>query len=275
MKYAWTILIALTVLVSCNHMEHQNEVSYSQDSLVEWYNSVFTTSETDTTFSIPDYVLKSDWMQRYSLYIDRHFTRNGDIWIENKADNPFDCRYWTLAYVDNDTIPEMLLYGGCNASASVILTQHNGEVYVSPRGLFSYIKGSGLLHSQFRFDDETWGEVYEMTDGRFVERCSYNCSTVLIDTSDIDKFSLSKEDLTCYQIGDSTVWVNEIKLNDKRIGTCYGHNQWNGSSAFFKVKQTLDSLYYSKGISNYFPLTSRRITIDTITINNPLFHRTK
>lgn len=258
MKYAWTILIGLLTLVSCqSHQSKNTDETANPDSLMAWYENVFTKAEEDTTLTLPKYVYSTDWMRKYTQYIESHFEGRGHMWFEKTEDNPFDCRFWTLAYVDNDTIPEMLLYGGCRASGAVILTQHNGEVYSSPRGAFSYIKGGGgLLHSQFRYDDDTWGEVYEMTDGRFVKRCSYNCTTALIDTNDIDMFGLSKEDLPHYQIGDGTVWVNEIKLNGKRIGTCYGYNQWPSCPVFGKVKQTLDSLYYSHGTSIYFPFPS-------------------
>jgi len=263
MEYAWTILISLVTLVSCqSHQSKNTNETANPDSLMAWYENVFTKSEEDTTLAIPDYVYTTDWMRKYAQYIESHFEGRGDMWFEKTEDNSIDCKYWTLAYIDNDTIPEMLLYGGCNASASVILTQHNGEVYPSPRGAFSYIKGGGgLLHSQFRYADETWGGVYEMKDGQFVEKCDYCCSSAFIDTNDIADYGLNKEELSRYQIGNGTVGVNEIKLNGERIGTYYGYNQWPSCPAFGKVKQTLDSLYYSKGTSTYFPIPSESMTI--------------
>ena len=258
MKRTWTIILGLVLLASCNNKGQENGI----DNFA-WYDSVFSKAEYDTTTVVPDYAFSTDWMQRYVQYIKDNFeNRGGDIWFSNDTAEGFDCRYWTMAYVDDDTIPELLLYGGCNASASVILTQHNGEVYPSPRGAFSYIKGGGgLLHSQFRYADETWGGVYEMKDGQFVEKCDYCCSSAFIDTNDIADYGLNKEELSRYQIGNGTVGVNEIKLNGERIGTYYGYNQWPSCPAFGKVKQTLDSLYYSKGTSTYFPIPSESMTI--------------
>ena len=263
MKYAWTILISLVTLVSCqSHQSKNTNETANPDSLMAWYENVFTKSEEDTTLAIPDYVYTTDWMRKYAQYIESHFEGRGDMWFEKTEDNSFDCKYWTLAYIDNDTIPEMLLYGGCRASGSIILTQYGSEVYPSPRGAFSYIKGGGgLLHSQFRYADETWGGVYEMKDGQFVEKCDYCCSSAFIDTNDIADYGLNKEELSRYQIGNGTVGVNEIKLNGERIGTYYGYNQWPSCPAFGKVKQTLDSLYYSKGTSTYFPIPSESMTI--------------
>jgi hypothetical protein len=266
MKYAWTILIGLLTIVSCQSHQSKNiDETTNPDSLMAWYENVFTKAEVDTALTIPDYVFSTDWMQRYAQYIESHFEGRGDMWFEKVEDNPFDCKYWTLAYVDNDTIPEMLLYGGCNASGSIILTQYNGEVYSSPRGDFSYIKGGcGLLHSQFRYADDTWGEVYEMKDGQFIGKCDYFCNSTLIDTNDIADYGLSKEELSRYQIGNGNVEVCEIMLGGERIGTCYGYNQWPRCPAFGKVKQTLDSLYYTKGTSTFFPFPSESMAISTL-----------
>lgn len=266
MKYAWTILIGLLTLVSCQrHQSNNVDETANPDSLMAWYENVFTKAEEDTTLTLSDYVFSTDWMRKYAHYIESHFEGRGDMWFEKTEDNPFDCRFWTLAYVDNDTIPEMLLYGGCNASGSIILTQYNGEVYPSPRGAFYYIKGGGgLLHSQFRYDDDIEGVVYEMKDGQFIGKCDYFCNSALIDTNDIADYELSKEDLSLCQIGNGNVEVCEIMLGGERIGTCYGYNQWPRCPAFGKVKQKLDSLYYFHGISTYFPFLSESMAISTL-----------
>ncbi len=259
MKYAWTILIGLVTLVSCqSHQSKNTDETANPDSLMAWYENVFTKSEEDTTFAIPDYVYTTDWMRKYAQYIESHFEGRGDMWFEKTEDNSFDCKYWTLAYIDNDTIPEMLLYGGCRASGSIILTQYGGEVYSSSKGCFSYVKGAnGLLHSQWKYEYDAWGEIYEMKNGKFSEIASYNLNTDLVDTSEVSNYGLPFDSLKCHyaggEIGDSVVHISEIELNGKRLGACFGHDQYVSCTGFAQVKQTLDSLYYSKGTNTYFP----------------------
>jgi hypothetical protein len=163
-----------------------------------------------------------------------------------------------MAYVDNDTILELLLYGGCRASGSIILTQYGGEVYSSSKGCFSYVKGAnGLLHSQWKYEYDAWGEIYEMKNGKFSEIASYNLNTDLVDTSEVSNYGLPFDSLKCHyaggEIGDSVVHISEIELNGKRLGACFGHDQYVSCTGFAQVKQTLDALYYSKGTNTYFP----------------------
>ena len=158
MKRTWTIILGLVLLASCNNKGQENGI----DNFA-WYDSVFSKAEYDTTTVVPDYAFSTDWMQRYVQYIKDNFeNRGGDIWFSNDTAEGFDCRYWTMAYVDDDTIPEMFLYGGCRASGSIILTQYGGEVYASPRGCYTYIKGAnGLLNSKWQYEYDAFGEIYE------------------------------------------------------------------------------------------------------------------
>lgn len=262
------LTIGLVALVSC-HNNGQQDVIDNQT----WYDSIFTQIKDDTNSTIQDYAFSTDWMQRYIQYIEKNFeNRGGDMLFSLDTVESFDCRYWTLAYVDNDTIPEMLLYGGCRASGTIILTQYGGEVHTSPKGCFSYIKGAdGLLHSQWRYGDSYFGEIYEIKDGKFTELVSYNCNTYYVDTSEVGNYGLTLDDIKSHyaggEIGDTIVGVSEIELNGKRIGAYYGYNNYVNSTGFDNVKQTLDSLYYSKGKSIRFPIESGKRGIANIIQN--------
>ena len=254
MKRLLSIIGGIIILASCNPSQQNNDTL----SLEDWYNNVFSQAAEDTITMIPDYVYATDWMKRYGEYITEHFDGREDVWFSRDTAEGFDCRYWTMAYVDNDTIPELLLYGGCQASGSIILTQYDGAVYASPKGRFSYIKGAnGLLNSKWQYEYDAFGEIYEMRNGRFTEIASYNVNTDLVDTSEVSNFGLTLDSLKCHyaggEIGDSEVYISEIELNGKHFGACFGYNQYVSCTGFTQVKQTLDSLYYSKGTSTYFP----------------------
>ena len=270
MKYAWTILVGLLTLVSCQiHQSKNIDETTNPDSLMSWYENVFTKAEEDTTLAIPDYVYTTDWMRKYAQYIESHFEGRGDMWFEKTENNSFDCKYWTLAYIDNDTIPEMLLYGGCRASGSIILTQYGGEVYASPRGCYNYIKGAnGLLNSKWQYEYDAFGEIYEIRNGKFTEIASYNLNTDLVDTSEVSNYGLTLDSLKYHyvggEIGDSAIYISAIELNGKRLGACFGYNQYVSCAGFAQVKQTLDSLYYSHGISTYFSFPMENIVISNL-----------
>ena len=262
-KRLFIIGLCALSFISCTNKGHQNG-TVSQEELHEWYDNVLLNGENDTTTTIPDYAYSTDWMQRYVQYIEQNFEFGGvgeGLLFGDIDGVPFDCENWTMAYVDNDTIPELLLYGGCWASGSIILTQYGGEVYESPRGCFSYIKSAGgLLHSRWEHSDDIWGELYEMKNGKFTEIANYSLNTDFIDTSKVGNYGLTLDSLKCHyaggEIGDSVVSISEIELNGKRIGACFGYNQCVYCIGFAQVKQTLDAIYYSKGTSTFFPITS-------------------
>lgn len=268
MKQTWIIIVSFLIFISC-HNEGQKNNTDSQEKLTYWYNNVFTTAADDTTTAIPDYAFSTDWMQRYVHFIESKFDQKEDLLFGEIDGESFDCRYWTLAYVDSDTIPELLLYGGSWSSGSIILTQYGCEVYASPRGRFSYIRdANGLLHSQWKHDDDVWGEIYDMKNGKFTEIANYACNTDLIDTNEVGIYGLTLDSLKCHyaggEIGDSTVSISEIELNGKRIGACFGYNQYVSCSGFATIRQTLDSLYYSKGTSTRFPFPETKLTISEL-----------
>lgn len=263
-KRLFIIGLCALSFISCTNKGHQNG-TVSQEELHEWYYNVLLNGASDTTTTILDYAYSTDWMQRYVQYIEQNFELGGVggvLLFGEISGDPFDCEKWTMAYVDNDTIPELLLYGGCWASGAIILTQYGGEVHASPRGYYSYIKGAGgLLHSRWMHGDDIWGTIYEMKNGRFTEVANYYLNAeIFVDTSEVGNYGLTLDSLKCTyadgEIGDSVVVVSEIKLNGKRIGANFGYNQYVNCTGFAQVKQTLDAIYYSKGTSTFFPITS-------------------
>lgn len=268
MKRFFIIAFGFFALVSCNNNGRQDGIDNQT-----WYDSVFTDAVVDTAMAIPVYAFSTDWMQRYVQYIKEKFELREDMLFGDIDGEPFDCRYWTMAYVDGDTIPELLLYGGCRASGTIILTQYNGEVYASPKGCFSYIKDAdGLLHSQWKYGDDVWGEIYKMEKGVFAVTASYSCNTDLVDTSDVDDYELTLDSLKCHyadgEIGDSAASVSEIELNGNIIGDCFGIQQYASCQGFSQIRQTLDSLYYSHGTSTYFPFPSRKLPIEILALKS-------
>lgn len=172
MKKLALITLSTILLLSCSN-KNQNADSTllesNQDGIAYFEEEVFSESKEDTAYSIPDYVCSTDWMKTYVTYLKKNYRKldgSGKVWERNNGEESFDCKYWSLAYVNSDTIPEMLLYGGCIASGSIILTQYDGKVYESPQGGFMFIEGAdGVIHSQGTHSGEFWGEVYEMRKG--------------------------------------------------------------------------------------------------------------
>ena len=203
-------------------------------------NRVFFESKEDSSYTVPSYFYSTDWMRKYVEQIRSMKAR----------DDGFDHTRWSLAYVNNDTIPEMLLDGGCWLSGSIILTQYDGKVYVSSLGGFpEFIDGAdGLLYAGGSYKDDIAGSVYEMQKGRFVERFSYAEYSKYYDSTEIDKFGLEKERMGNWLTDDGTVGISVLEMNGKVVDSHYGINI---SSEAFAVE--LDSIYYSKGNSIRFP----------------------
>ena len=244
-------------MFSCGGRKQSSETSNNQDSLIiveefGWYGDDVPRSSGDSSCIMPNYVYSTDWMQRYIQYIEKNFNGVDGLWTM-KGEEFFDCRYWSIANVNNDTIPEMFLYGGCWVAGSRILTQYNGKVYMSPGcGSVSYIDGAdGLIHSQDSHSDDLWGGVYEMEKGRFVEKCTYYRFASKVDISEVDKYGLEKDSISSWLVNDDgTVEIRGTILNGKMIDARYA---WSSDKGKNKLKKTMDSLYYSKGKSIYFP----------------------
>lgn len=260
MKKLALVTLSTILLLSCcnkNQNAYSTLLESNQDSIVYFEEEVFPESKEDTTYSIQDYVYSTDWMKTYVAYLKKNYRKldgSDEMWEKKNGEKSFDCKYWSLAYVNSDTIPEMLLYGGCIASGSIILTQYDGKVYESPKGGFMFIEGAdGVIHSQGAHSGEFWGGVYEMREGQFVEKCHYYCFTGYYDTNEIERFGLNRENLNNWLMDDGTVGVSGVEWNGKLIDANYGINNWTT----YDMKQWMDSLYYSKGVSVWFPKPSR------------------
>lgn len=145
MKRIFTIAVVALLLASCG-----NTNKVEQDYLSEvcvWQNGQWTT----------------DWMQKYVEYVrnnDNFYTENSIFYIWQK---------WGLAYIDDDTIPEMLLLYGCEATGNKVLTIHNGEVseWNSWRCGVSYIPKSGLIENQDGSMGHYYDRIIKLEDGEF------------------------------------------------------------------------------------------------------------
>lgn len=132
-KIALTILFVL-IVAGCGYTNKVEQFCSSE--VCVWKNGQWAT----------------EWMQKYVEYargIDTFYTneRIMDIW-----------QLWGLAYIDDDTIPEMLLYG-CEAFGCKVLTVYDGKVseWNSWRCGVSYIPKSGLINNE----DGSMGHYYD------------------------------------------------------------------------------------------------------------------
>jgi len=105
----------------------------------------------------------SEWMRKYVEYVrgnDSFYTeeRIMDIWPN-----------WSLGYIDDDAIPEMLLLCPCEANGCKVLTIYGGKVseWNSWRCGVSYIPKSGLINNE----DGSYGHYYDriikLKDGEY------------------------------------------------------------------------------------------------------------
>lgn len=108
MKQICTIFVIALLLVGCrntNKPKQEEEQDLSTEVCI-WKNGQWTT----------------EWMQKYAEYVrnnDRFHTTERIIDIWNS---------WGLAYIDNDTIPEMVLLCPCEAYGNKVLSIYKGEV---------------------------------------------------------------------------------------------------------------------------------------------------
>ena len=75
---------------------------------------------------------------------------------------------WGLAYIDNDTIPEMILYG-CEAIGCKVLTIYDGKVseWNSWRCGVSYIPKSGLINNEDGSMGHYYDRIVKLEDGEY------------------------------------------------------------------------------------------------------------
>jgi hypothetical protein len=187
MKQICTFSLFVLLLAGCgNTTKPEQEVEQNNPSeLCVWKNGQWTT----------------EWMQKYAEYVrnnDRFFTteRIIDIW-----------NTWGLAYIDNDTTPEMVLFCPGEAYGNKVLTIHNGEVveWNSWRCMATYISHSGLIENHDGHMGEYWDKVFELKDGVFKE--IYNHTDKLYMAHDKINDTTGADEYYCYFRGDSTLRI--------------------------------------------------------------------
>ena len=97
-----------------------------------------------------------DWQIAYTEYIE------GLEWNR-------DCTY-SLIYVDDDDIPELVIDTGVEAGGCQILTYHSGEIDVlqTDRRLFYYIEKKNLLNNTGGIYGYYFDRIYAIENGRWV-----------------------------------------------------------------------------------------------------------
>ena len=183
MKQIFTFAFFALLLVGCGNTNKTEQDNPSDDCV--WQNGRWAT----------------DWMRKYVEYCrtnDRLFTdeRIIDIW-----------NTWGLAYIDNDAIPEMVLFCPGEAYGYKVLTIHNREVveWRSWRCSASYISRSGLIENNDGSMGEYWDKVFELKDGVFKE--IYNHTDKLYKAHDKIDDTTGANEYFCYFKGDSLLRI--------------------------------------------------------------------
>lgn len=252
MKHSVLFFLSAILLLSCGNKK--------QDSIV-----ASTKQEAADSSSVNTYM--PDWMKKYQAYLKENFESCGNKrWQRKGEDYFFDCEYWCLAYINNDTIPEMLLYGGCSASGTELLTQYDGKVYELPEGGSEYIKGDVPLILRYisKFCDIS-GVIYEMRKGKFIEKCNFRFFSDHLDIKEVKKMGLDGN--TVWKSGDDDIRVKGIEWNGKLLKAEYGERCWDIDDK--EVRKLLHSVYFSKGESisifpedAYYP--DKKFTVDSL-----------
>lgn len=184
-----TFLTALLTLIivgsgNANKVEQKKEQDHSSEVCV-WKNGQWTT----------------DWMRKYAEYVrnnDRFHTdqRIIDIWIS-----------WGLAYIDNDTIPEMVLLCPAEACGNKVLSIYKGEVkeWNSWRCQATYISRSGLIDNHDGHMGEYWDKIFLLKDGIFKE--IFNHADKLYQSHDKIDDTTVVDEYYCYFRGDTTLRI--------------------------------------------------------------------
>ena len=102
----------------------------------------------------------SEWMQKYVEYVrgnDNFYTYERIMDI------------WSLGYIDDDTIPEMLLLCPCEANGCKVLTIYGGKVFEwnSWRCGVSYIPKSGLINNEDGNMGHYYDRIIKLKDGEY------------------------------------------------------------------------------------------------------------
>lgn len=78
---------------------------------------------------------------------------------------------FSLIYIDEDEIPELVVYGCCEADGTTICCYYNGEVHEKHLSRFgyTYIEKENLICNGAGHMDVYYDHVYKIEDGEFVE----------------------------------------------------------------------------------------------------------
>lgn len=147
--------------------------------LVVWKNDDWTT----------------DWMRQYAEFIRTPHTFCLNDHKQQQGRIMDLCSHWSLAYIDDDTIPEVILYA---SMGFIVLTINDGKV-IESYGT-SYIPKSGLMESDYGDGSMFIDEIFQLKDGVF---------TRLFDHSDFlikhDSAGQLETDYYCCSGNDSTI----------------------------------------------------------------------
>ena len=217
MKWICTITVLWLLIVGC-----ENKSKVGQTHLPEvcvWSNGDWAT----------------DWMRLYVEYARRY----DDFYTDKRIMDTW--RAWGLAYIDDDTIPEMILFCSCEATGNKVLTIHDGNVseWNSWRCGSSYIPRSGLIENHDGSMGYYYDRVFRLENGVFTELFNHTDqfhSTVIND-------SLETIEYYCHFDGDTTL----------RVGSDIDCGE------YYRLK---DSIYFSVGESIKFNAIDSQLSTD-------------
>jgi len=180
MKYlSYYILIAAYCLMACDNKPAYivEEPAQEEDNTIyggDWYKP----SVNGPSIRMSDTTIKSKWMQMYAAFIN-----------EQAKEERFEYTKFFLTDINEDGTPEVILYGGCHATAGMMLTIYDNKVYSLPQVYpYSYIKGgNGMFHCHDIHGDDHDGAVFKMEKGKFIELYRYDIEYGKTDTDSIKK----------------------------------------------------------------------------------------
>lgn len=124
----------------------------------------------------------TDWMKAYSDYI-----ANANLECDGiKVLDVFPL--WGLAYIDDDNIPEMVLFNAGEAFGNIVLSYYDGKVseWTSWRCNAEYIPYSGLICNRDGSMDVYWNKVIRLKDGQFSEIYNHTDIIYLVHDTIVD-----------------------------------------------------------------------------------------
>jgi len=164
----------------------------------------------------------TEWMRAYA-----DFVADADLdYDERRVLDVFNS--WGLAYIDDDDIPEMVLFCPGEAYGNIVLSYSDGRVskWTSWRCNAEYIPRSGLLCNQDGSMGEYWDKVVRLENGRFTE--IYNHTDILYQSHDKIDDTTGADEYYCVFNGDTTMRVG-FEMD------CHHHDS------------NLNAIFYSKG----------------------------